>query len=210
VAKFYYDSLNVYETPEVRVVVPKDALFDHIRFRFSKIETDSGKFSPVFRIHQEGTPLKKSMVISIKPRNLPPVLYSKAGITGIGTKGDEISQGGNYKNGYVTAQVRSFGRFFISVDTVAPTIRASGFRQGGKYNNGQIMSFRIRDQGSGIAKYSGYIDQKWALFEYDGKNDLLFYRIDGKEIEKGKTHKLEIFISDHRENFTRFEGSFYY
>ncbi len=207
---FYYDSLNVYETPEARVVVPKDALFDNIKFRFTRTETDSGKFSPVFGIHREETPLKRSFVLSIKPRNLPPYLRSKAGITGIGIKGNVISQGGSYKNGYVTAQVKSFGRFYVSVDTIAPVIKPSGFRQRGKYIDGQIMSFRIRDYGSGIAKYSGYIDQEWALFEYDGKNELLFYRIDGKKIQKGKTHKIEVIVSDNRENFTRFESTFYY
>jgi hypothetical protein len=210
VAQFFYDSINVYETSEARVVVPKDALFDNIKFQFTRIETDSGKFSPVFSIHREETPLKRSFVLSIKPRNLPPYLRSKAGITGIGIKWNVISQGGSYKKGYVTAQVKSFGRFYVSVDTIAPVIKPSGFRQGGKYTDGQVLSFRIRDYGSGIAKYSGYVDQEWALFEYDGKNELLFYRIDGKRIQKGKTHKVEVIVSDNRENFTRFESTFYY
>ena len=208
--RFYYDSLNVFEAPDIRVVVPKDALFDNIQFRFNRTETDSGKYSPLFSIHTEETPLKKSYILSIKPRNLPPYLRSKAGITGIGIKGNQFSQGGSYKNGYVTTQVKSFGRFFISVDTLAPTIKASGFRAGGKYTDAQVLSFRIRDTGSGIAKYSGYIDQEWALFEYDGKNELLFYRIDGKKTQKGKTHRIEVIVSDNRENFTRFESTFYY
>jgi murein DD-endopeptidase MepM/ murein hydrolase activator NlpD len=210
VARFYYDSLNVYETPEVRVVVPRDALFDNIGFRFARTETDSGKYSPIFSVHKEEIPLKKSIVVSIKPRNLPPSLRSKAGITGIGAKGNVISRGGTYKHGYITAQVKSFGRFYVTVDTVVPVIKPSGFRQGGKYTDGQVMSFRIRDYGSGIAKYSGYIDQEWALFEYDGKNENLFYRIDGEKLQKGKTHKVEVIVSDNRENFTRFESTFYY
>ena len=154
--------------------------------------------------------LKDPLFFPLNPAICLLTLRSKAGITGIGIKGNVISQGGSYKNGYVTAQVKSFGRFFVSVDTIAPVIKPSGFRQGGKYTDGQVLSFRIRDYGSGIAKYSGYIDQEWALFEYDGKNELLFYRIDGKKIQKGKTHKLEIIVSDNRENFTRFESTFYY
>jgi murein DD-endopeptidase MepM/ murein hydrolase activator NlpD len=210
VTRFYYDSLNVYKTPDVRVVVPRDGLFDNIDFHFAKTETDSGKFSAIFSVDREETPLKRSFILSIKPRNLPPYLRSKAGITGIGTKGNQISQGGSYKNGFVTAQVKSFGRFFVSIDTIAPTIRATGFRKGARYTDGQVLSFRIRDVGSGIAKYSGYIDQEWALFEYDGKNELLFYRIDGTRIQKGKTHRVEIIVSDNRENFNRFESTFYY
>jgi hypothetical protein len=210
VARFYYNNLNVYETPEVRVVVPRDALFDNIKFHFTRTETDSGKFSPVFSIHSEEIPLKRAFVLSIKPRNLPPYLRSKAGITGIGVNGNVISQGGSYKNGYVTAQEKSFGRFFVSVDTIAPVIKPYGFRNGGKYTDGQVISFRIRDNESGIAKYSGYIDQQWALFEYDGKNELLFYRIDGEKIQKGKTHKIEVIVSDNRENFSRFESTFSY
>ncbi len=210
VSRFYYDSVNVYETPEVRVVVPKDGLYDNINFHFSKTETDSGKYSSVFSIGGEEIPLKKAFILSIKPKNLPPNLRSKAGITGIGIKGNQISQGGSYRNGFVTTRVKSFGRFFISVDTLAPTVRTSGFRQGAKYTDGQVLSFRIRDTGTGIAKYSGYIDQQWALFEYDGKNDHLYYRIDGTKIQKGKTHTLEIIVADDRENFTRFESTFFY
>ncbi len=210
VDSFYFDSLNVFEAPDIRVVVPKDALFDNIKFRFARTETDSGKFSPLFSVHMEETPLKKSYTLSIKPRNLPSYLRSKAGITGVGAKGNRVSQGGSYKNGYVTAQVKSFGRFFITVDTIAPKVNPSGFRTGGKYTDGQLLSFRIRDAESGISKYSGYIDQEWALFEYDAKNDLLFYRIDGEKIQRGKTHKLEVIVSDNRENFTRFESTFYY
>jgi len=210
VAEFYYDSLNMYETEEVRIVIHGNSLFENIKFRFARYDTDSDRYSPIFAIHREETPLKKSITVSLKPNNLPPYLRSKAGITGIGTKGNQISQGGSYKDGYVTAQVKSFGRFFISVDTIAPTIRASGFRKGAKYPDGQQLTFLIRDLGSGIAKYSGYIDQEWALFEYDGKNERLFYRIDGKKIKKGKMHTLEIFVSDNRENYTRFESMFYY
>ena len=36
------------------------------------------------------------------------------------------------------------------------------------------------------------------------------YTMDGKRLEKGKTHKLEIITTDKLENVTRFTGGFYF
>jgi hypothetical protein len=48
------------------------------------------------------------------------------------------------------------------------------------------------------------------LFEYDGKNDLLFYCPDDKRLTKGKEHSLSLHVTDDRGNTTRFKGTFYY
>lgn len=78
VARFYYDSLNVYENKDVRIVVPGDALFDNFNFEYASVQSDSCQYSPLYRIHNEFTPLFKSYMLSLKPYNLPDYLYQKA------------------------------------------------------------------------------------------------------------------------------------
>jgi hypothetical protein len=210
VGEFRYDTLNVLEEPDILIVIPRNTLYNNIKFRFSREMSDSTQLSDVFNIHDVYTPLNKSIVISIKPRDLRPELQCKALLASIDEKGQWISQGGNYKNGFVTAQVNTFGRFFIVVDTINPEIVPVNFTSGKTYTEGQVMSFQITDKGSGIRKYDGYIDNRWALFEYDEKNDLLTYTIDGKRLDKGNMHKLEIIITDNRENISRFRSRFNY
>jgi hypothetical protein len=66
----------------------------------------------------------------------------------------------------------------------------------------QTLQIRIviTDDLSGIKAYSGVIDGKWALFEYDSKNNLIFYRFDPKRITKGTKHNLSLVITDNRDN----------
>jgi hypothetical protein len=210
VAYFRYDSLNVFETPDVRISIPQNTLYKNISFHFESMPTDSAKYSPVYRIDREYVPLKKSFVVSIRPRNLKPSLYDKAMITCKGEKGNITGQGGTYKNGYITNSFKTFGRFYITIDTTPPLIRPVNLAKGARYTNGSLISLRIQDRESGISSYSGYIDKEWVLFEYDPKSSLIFYRVDGSRISRGKNHKLEVIVIDNRENVTRYQTTFYY
>ena len=209
VARFYYDSLNVFENSDVRVVVPGNALFDNINFQFSSVHADSFQYSPLFLVHNEYTPLFKSYMLSLCPHDLPESLYDKALIIRMDYKGALISLGGTYKNGFVTARANSFGKFFVAVDTVVPKIEPLVFANE-RYSGGQVLSFRITDDLSGILRYAGYIDNKWSLFEYDAKNKLLYYVIDENRLEKNRSHNLELIVTDNKENVSKLFGSFFF
>jgi murein DD-endopeptidase MepM/ murein hydrolase activator NlpD len=210
VVTFYYDSLNVFENNDVRVVIPRNALADNINFQFRKIPADSNLLSDVFEIHNMFTPLFKSCILSIKPKYIPTGLQNKMFLAKTGNNSIYEAQGGSYKNGYVTAPVKSFGNFFIAIDTISPEIQAAEFRKDRQYTEGQVLKFKIRDLESGIRKYNGYIDAKWALFEYDAKNNLLSYVIDGSRLSKGKSHTIEIIVTDNKDNVTHYNANFFY
>lgn len=210
VARFRYDTLNVFENQDIRIVVPRDALFDDINFQYAQVQNDSNQWSMDHLVHHEYTPLLKSYILSIRSSHLTPELQAKAFIASPGKNGRWISQGGDYKNGYVTTKVRSFGKFFVAVDTVSPAINPVTFKKGERYTSNQRLSFIIADVQSGIRKFSGYIDDKWALFEYDAKNDLLTYTIDEGRLEKNRTHTIAIMVADNKDNVTNYKAEFYY
>lgn len=207
---FRYDSLNVFENTDVRLVIPQYALFDDIAFQYHGKLADDTCPGEVFGIHNEYTPLFKSYILSIRATGIPENLRDKAFLASPGKKGTCVSHGGNFKDGFVTARVKTFGRFYVALDTVSPVITPQGFLKGQTCREDQVLAFVIRDLQSGIRSYTGYIDRKWALFEYDGKNDLLSFRIDADRLEKGKTHTLEIVVTDNKENRTRFVSEFVY
>jgi len=210
VAHFQYNTINVYENNDVRVFIPRDALFDNIDFQYRQIESRNISEPVIYQIHNQYTPLYKPYILSIRPVNIPKHLIAKAIIAVQGENGIWTSQGGDYGNGFITTQVKEFGRFFITVDTTNPEIQPVSFKTGGHYSEGQILSFLITDKQSGIRSYNGYIDKKWALFEYDGKSNSLFYTIDAGRQEKNKLHSLEIVVIDNKDNTSHFTGNFYF
>lgn len=207
---FGYDRENVYEEAGIRVVVPRDALFGDVLFSYARAENDSFPYSGVHKVHNLYTPLLRPYILSIRPEGIPENYASKALIASRGPKGTWISQGGELKNDYVTARVKLFGDFIVTLDTLPPDIVPVRFSAGAGYAANDLLTFSIADSLSGIRKYAGYIDKNWALFEYDAKNNLLSYAIDPARLEKGKLHELELYITDNKDNVARWKSSFFY
>ena len=44
--------------------------------------------------------------------------------------------------------------------------------------NESKISFKVTDNLSGINEFNGFVDGKWVLFQYDGKNKHIFYKSD--------------------------------
>jgi murein DD-endopeptidase MepM/ murein hydrolase activator NlpD len=208
VATFYFDSLNVFETGDLKVVVPAKALFTPVEFRYKAEKAADTLFSALHRIHDEGTPLRGTYIISVRPVHLPNELSSKAVLVQIGRDNKITSMGGNFEKGSITARVGSFGTFAVAVDTVPPEIRPVSFVNKGRFTEDQSISFQIKDDLSGIGSYNGFIDGKWALFEYDLRNNLLFYTPDASRLSQNQEHTLELIIVDNRNNLRKFNGRF--
>jgi len=210
VKPFFYYLPNKYETDELKISLPKDALYDNIEFTYYRITDNDTGYSDIHFIHNEYTALHKNYSLSIKAKNLPENLQEKALIALIDKDSILVSEGGEWYNGFVTTKTGNFGKFKISIDTTAPAINPVNFYNNGSYSGNGELSFKIEDDLSGIKSYNGYIDNKWALFEYDAKNNLISYKLDKSRIATNIKHKLEIYITDYKDNTGIYKGSFYY
>jgi hypothetical protein len=114
----------------------------------------------------------------------------------------------SWDNGRLTANPASFGNFYVGIDTLPPTIAPVGFTSGSDLGGRETLRMRIRDDLSGIKSYQPQIDGKWALFEYDQKNELLIYRFDPEKIRKGSKHLLTLTVSDNTDNKSTREYEF--
>ena len=117
--------------------------------------------------------------------------------------------GGEYANGYVTTELRSFGKYAVAVDTVAPTINALYLKPGKDMNGSSGLSFVIKDDLSGIKSFKGYIDNNWILMQFDPKNDLLIYNFDDARIASNKDHELELYVEDSKGNKAFYHTTFF-
>ena len=78
------------------------------------------------------------------------------------------------KGGWIEARPRDFGTFLLTTDTIAPTIQApkdlSAIPE--KY-----LTFILSDNLSGIDTYNCYLNGRWILAEYDGKNAAIYIQL---------------------------------
>jgi hypothetical protein len=195
-----FDAPFVMEHDGFRAELPANALYENTRLSYTADSTVAGAFSRVHEFHNGVTPVHLRYSLSIRPDALPEDLRSKALIATIDDDGDVSAAGGKYSNGFVTTRPRSFGRFFVSVDTTAPSIASLDLEPEDKIGRRTRFRFRIKDELSGIADYDGYIDGHWSLFSYDAKRDVLTYDLD-PALAIGR-HVLRVDVVDRKGNKT--------
>ena len=207
-----YKSGHVIEEDGAHFKIPGGALYSGVYMDFTKFPSDSSKyFSSFYVFGNQLVPMHKYPELSLHVGKIKNQVVDKLLIARFDTSGEVISEGGRYKEGWVTAKVEGFGKYAIIADTTVPHIKKVSFKEKGWYSNGDKLTFKITDNLSGIKTYNGYIDDKWVLFEYDAKSDNLIYKIDPARIEQtGGLHELKIYVMDERNNISSFKGNFYF
>ena len=114
--------------------------------------------------------------------------------------------GGTYDNGWVKAKTRSLGKFYISTDTIPPTITPLNIKNGKNMACAGQLRFIIKDNMSGIKSYRGSVDGHWVLFQRDSKRALVYYTFD-EFCPHGK-HKLVLSATDDKDNTRTIEMNF--
>lgn len=203
-----FDRNNRFVTKDVAVNISTGTLYDTLWFQFGKSPGKDGMYSDIFDIHNIYTPLHKSYSLSIKPSKLPAGKESKLLILQIDKKGRNNPVSSSWDKGFVTASPRTFGTFFIGIDTVPPRVTNGGFASGANLSGKAELRIRISDDLSGIKSYDPLIDGKWALFEYDQKNNVLIYSFDAAKIRKGTKHALTLKVTDNCDNESTLETEF--
>ncbi|MCX2572934.1 M23 family metallopeptidase [Pedobacter sandarakinus] len=201
---YAYGKPNEFNADGVRVLFPQGTLYSDLNFTYKKLPKPAGNaYSAVHQIHNRFTPLHVGFDLWIKADELPEQLQNKAII--VSTTGS--AQGGYYENGFVKANPRSFGSFYISTDTLAPRISPINIIDGKNMAGLPRMNFKISDNLSGIKSFNGYIDGEWILMEFDTKTATLWHSFD--ERTKAGKHSFELVVADMKDNIRRYTISFY-
>ncbi len=164
----------------------------------------------VHNIHNIYTPLHLPANLYLKPDCLPDSLKDKSIIVIADQNGNLQYAGGEWDNGFVKTRISQFGSYAVTIDTTAPRITPLNFTGSNIMSDMSSVKFRIDDELSGIQSYEGYIDNEWALFEYDAKNNLVFYEFDPERIDQNQNHELELYIVDNKDNISFYYTEFYW
>ena len=152
----------------LQINVPPKSLFYSTRLWVENALEADGKFSILPRVN-----LMQGAVVGVKLQEKFLVYRDKLILKGEGTS---LPVNRNDSAYFV---VKDFGKFYLSIDTVAPKIKVN-YSERRLKDAWQMdsFSFEITDNSSGIGKYNVWLNNGWVLAEYDAKTDLLTYYFD--------------------------------
>jgi hypothetical protein len=204
-----WNKKNSFERDGIKVTFPENCLFDDLCFTYKSSKASYGYLSKIHELSNIYTPLKKPATLSIKPDKFDVVLKEKLLIANVNGKECLSSQGGIFKNGYVTTNISTLGSYAVVVDTTPPEIIPVQFPESYDFSCIDTMYIKITDDLSGIANFNGCIDGHWVLFEYKYFNQGIFFVFDNKSLTYGTIHNLELFVTDKKDNTSVFRMTFY-
>ncbi len=205
---FKWYTANHYSNPYLTMNIPSGSLYVNTLFHYSMDNSRKDFYPYIHHIHTPEVPMQKYATLSVKTDPVPERLLNKTGIVLLPKKGGPSWQGGEVKNGRITASVREFGDFTLLADTIPPAIVPVNISLDKEMKGQSSIRFSIKDQLSGIASFDGYIDNEWVLFEYEPKNDLLFYVFDTERLKSGISHELELYVRDYAGNSALYHTTF--
>ena len=166
-------------------------------FRDEWIQTgqrdERGCCSRIYRFGNDELTTFKPFTIRLRP-NEEWADHPRKYIAYIDNNGKVSSLGGKMKNDCMVVETRSMGEYTIKIDSVAPKVSASNFKDGQSVKELKSLRFKITDDMTGIETYDVYLDDVWVLGQYDAKNALLYYEIDEK-MQAG-TNNVKVIVTD--------------
>ena len=193
-------------TDNYDIVIPKDALFHDIIFNHTILP--NGKYQSIYQINSSKVPIHKRFTLRIKQPILNPKLQDKYFIAYLNGKGPEFCDT-KFTDGTLEASCSKFGNYIVAIDTIPPKIKPVNVTDKAKIENESQIKFQLEDS-SGISKYLGYIDNEWALFEWDPKTKTLQHNLGSNKIKKQKWHSLSIEVTDKLNNRSELKFEFFW
>jgi hypothetical protein len=180
--------INVFENDKVSFYLPEISLYDSVRFKYNEIIPAKG--FPIYQLHNTSVPVQAMFPIKIK--NAAATHPDKVVMHRFANNKNDYAKAAN-ENGWYKANFREFGNFQLLEDTLPPTIKPIGFREGmhmGKLNR---LVFVILDNTEELINFTALLDGKWLRFSND-KGKTFIYKFD--EHCSAGAHELKINVAD--------------
>lgn len=158
-------------------------------------------------LHDDTVPAHSNFTISIEDTKSSEGQREKMFIGRI--EGKKINYNPTYrKDGLFTSKVKILGKYALITDTAAPKISIATPIEGKWISDQKTIQLAIKDEGSGIKSYNGYLNDKWVLFEYDNKTKKLTHFFNHGIVSEG-ANDLKVVVVDNVGNSTTFETRFF-
>lgn len=203
---FKHNKDNYFKTNKVSVSIKKGALYSDLKFKYSVLEEKRLIGNEIYQIHNDKTPLHRSMKVKILVPQAIKDYKNKLTIVSKDGKGFSALKS-HINDGFITTTTRQFGSFGLSIDTIPPVVKV--LRVDFTRNNQNII-VGISDDLTGISSYEAYIDDQWVLMKYQYKRKRIYYDLDKMLVKTGLKRMLIVKVTDRVGNETIIEDELVY
>ncbi|MEI7597362.1 MAG: M23 family metallopeptidase [Bacteroidota bacterium] len=204
-----YETDNIYRTNNFEVEFPIGTLMDRLFLEFQILDKNKNCFSKTYSIQNYETPLYDYLNIKIKPDTIADSsLFSKLLMVYINKTGAYNAIQSKLDGEYIVAKYRSFGKFTLKIDTIAPVITPINVSNKKNVKKQKNIRFMISDNLSGVESFDAYLNQEWVLVSFDGKSSMLQYDFD--EHLKSGENLFQLIVKDAKGNVCIYSASIFY
>lgn len=192
---------------KLNVKIPQNAFYEPTNLNF-EYNLDTIKIDKFTKAPKKGLNLEFHLPKSLDSINLRQTCIGKINIQTKNKKNKIQYVFGMKRDGLIKAKTLSGGKYFLTKDSIPPSIKPINFKNETWVNNLSMLKIRVDDEFSGIKKYTANINGKWVLMEYEPKRKLLFFEFDDINFIKAEL-KLNLFVEDMVGNVNEFATSIY-
>ncbi len=200
VENFEPNSMNVFEKDDIQLVLDDKALYDSLRFTYTKTASSTpGAISKLHQVQSGLIPVQDSFSIKIKP-DIDLVNPDTAHVIMVRQWGGKTEVfRATYKDGWFAGKFRNFGSFQLVNDESPPTVYAYNLKENAVLTSATQIMFTIKDNYEELQNFRAELDGKWLRFSND-KGKTFISRFDEK-CHPGP-HELQISVQDIAGNTT--------
>ena len=204
--EFIYDSFEDHFDKKIDKSLNYNITFNTLFLNFNK-NTFYRDTSIDLNFEKDTLTVYNPSIILKNPYNVKFPVNNKGNYIGTLDKNNNVIYvSSNKKDNFFEFKTKKLGKFFISSDTIGPIIRKIKRKNNAKTKKIRLL---IRDEGTGIKKYTARINNEWALLEYEPKKNLIQFKPDDF-IELKEENDLFIVVEDLLGNKTIYEETFYF
>ncbi len=186
-----------------KAVFPPYTFYDSVLLYRTSAARSANSYSSSYTIGNSDLAAHGLFDVWIKPeRTLTSFQLSKAIIVQAGRG----SAGGYYNEGYVKGKAKKMGTFYLSADSIPPSIKPLNISNGRNMSKASKILVKIGDNLSGIKSYNAYIDDEWVIMGFDSKYALLSHTFE-ETLAPGK-HVFRLVVTDMKDNKSQYLASF--
>jgi len=192
--------IHAINTPTLSFQCNNAALYDDICFKYSAQDSKKG-YSKAVQLMNTKVPLQSEAILKVKlTKPIPGSLQGKlvfihhvkaASLPG---NNPQDAAAASFDNGWAKASVKTFGNYYVDIDTTAPVI--STLQKEGDLSSAKTIRFTVTDNLTSVQNFRAELDGKWLRFVRAG--DTYTYTFD-EHCPPGN-HNLIIKASDENNN----------
>ncbi len=176
---------------------------------FNKVALNIESDNDTLMIGEDIYPLRKSYKIKILKQVEDSIIRRQSYIGLINKDGKLSYLNTSKKDEFFSTNSSILGSYVISIDSISPEVKPLNFSLNKDISNQKTIRLKVYDKTSGIKSYNVLINDKWALFEYEPKSNLIFHQIEDGIIKNGENN-INIKVTDGVGNETEINSKVYW